>query len=325
VHTSGAAGVGVEGAFEDGAEDGGGDVAPVEIVAGFGKEEFLDGLVELGYLDVFLGEETAVDVGEVEEDGLFVRAAFFFGGVEDAEKIDQGIAKVGRLEGGEIIVELALASEDSGVLGVEAEDESDAELVETFEGGFGGGIEIVLENLIVKASDDLPGLKGKFHFAFDAVPAGVDQKVKTGILFREVLEENFDGVAGRIFHIVNQEGCEIAGDDPAWTFGIGELGGIAFGLLERGQERTVGLEDGFAEVFVNPLLFDKDVGGRDVGVDETGMVEMDLVFEVDEIFGFGDAEDGTEERHPERLAFPFLIAAAFPVFDETADRLSLFR
>ena len=324
VHAAGAAGLGVEGAFEDGAEDGGGDLAPVEIVACLGEEELLHVFVELGDLDIFPGEEAAVDVGEVQQDLVQIGIAFFVRSVEDLEKVDQGAAEILRGKGSEIIMELVLDGEDPGVLGIEAEDEPDAEDVQAFQREFSLLVDIMLEDPVVKLADDVAGLQGKFHFPFDVVLCCIGQEGQTVVIAGEVLEQDLLGLAGGFFHVIDEERGEIAGDDPAGTVGIGQFGGIAFCLLERSQERAIGLFDGSPQVFAQSLLFDQNMGGGDDTVDETGMIQMDLILEMDEIFRFGDPEDTAEQCHPERLAFPFFVAAALPVFGKFFCRLFLF-
>ena len=64
MHAAGAPGLRVQGALENGAEDGGADVGPVEVLAGLREEQVIDLLVEGGDLDVLVGEKAAVHIGE---------------------------------------------------------------------------------------------------------------------------------------------------------------------------------------------------------------------------------------------------------------------
>ena len=81
VHAAGAAGLGVERALEDGAEDGRRDFRPVEAQGGFPQDGFAQAVRELRDFHG-AGEERAVDVGERREGGLEVGGTFFARGVE---------------------------------------------------------------------------------------------------------------------------------------------------------------------------------------------------------------------------------------------------
>ena len=58
------------------------------------------------------------------------------------------------------------------------------------------------------------------------------------------------------------------------------------------------------------------LGGRDVAVDEAGMVEMHLILKFYEIRDIADAENVGEQRRPEQLAFALLITFARPILRE---------
>ena len=128
VHPAFAARLGVERRFEDRAEDDRRDARPVELLAAFAQHKVEDFVVEGGDFD-FAAEEAAVDIGEGGQVGFEIGVALFGRRVEDLEEVDQ---RAPRARGGEllqVVVELE-AAEDLRVLGVEEEDDADAQLVE---------------------------------------------------------------------------------------------------------------------------------------------------------------------------------------------------
>ena len=85
VHPAGAAGLGVEGALEHCAEDGGADVPPVEVLADVVQQQVDDLLVEPRDLDALIREQAAVHIGEGCQLVLHVRVAVGFFGVQHPE------------------------------------------------------------------------------------------------------------------------------------------------------------------------------------------------------------------------------------------------
>ena len=64
VHPAGAPGFRVQRAFKDSPKDGGADGGPVKVLAGFPKNQVNDGFIQPGNYDVFICEQSAVDIGE---------------------------------------------------------------------------------------------------------------------------------------------------------------------------------------------------------------------------------------------------------------------
>lgn len=325
MHAAGAARFGIERAFKNGAENRRGNFAPVKIVAGAGEENGFYGFVELGDFDVGVGEEPAVDVRERGERGVEIRVAVFRARVERLEKVDECAAQVARLEAGEIIVELIFRAENAGVFRVEAENEADAKHVEAFERALGGGIAVAAENFVVKQPDEFAGFDGKLHFALEVrgVPV-VGEKGKAVVFFREIFEEDDFGRVVRAFHVVDAKFAEIADDDPARFFGKFEFVGVAFRLLERREERAVGLFGGLGEVDIFAFLLDEHARCGNGGVDERGVPEADAVFKSDKLRGIAHAVNEVEKLHPESLGFAFFVAAIFPFGGEIGGGGALF-
>ncbi len=74
------------------------------------------------------------------------------------------------------------------------------------------------------------------------------------------------------------ETLKIADDYPTRALRIWQFVCITLCLFNRFQQRAVRLLDGLFQVFAYALLFNQDMGFRDISVNETGMVKMDLVF-----------------------------------------------
>ena len=73
--------------------------------------------------------------------------------------------------------------------------------------------------------------------------------------------------------VIDVELGKVAGDDPPGSLGVGQFGGIPFGLLERGQQGAVRLLDGLVQLFAQAFLLNQDVGGGDKAVDEAGVIQ----------------------------------------------------
>ena len=139
VHAVLAARLGVEGGLEDGAEDRGGDLAPVEALARVAEEDLRRLLRERRDRDV-LAEQGAADVGEGPELVREERAALLRLQPQRPEELRELQVERAEVELAHEVEELVLG-EDAGVLGVDAEDEADAELVQGREGvGRAGGV-----------------------------------------------------------------------------------------------------------------------------------------------------------------------------------------
>lgn len=314
VHPAAAARVGVEGALEEGAEDGGRDAAPVEIVARVLEEQGHDFGREAGYLDVRLGKEAAVDVGEGQESLPLVGVAPGGGRVEDAEEVDERTAGLlGRVLG-QVVMELPVAAEEAGVFGIEAEDETHAEHVEAAQRGRTGGVAVLAEQRVVEPGHDFARLEGNFLLGADVAVAAVDEELQPPAVLRQAREQDFLGLAPRLFHVVDQEGAEVAGHNPAGAQGKGQAVGIALGLHVRSEGHAVALQLGLAQVAPEGFLLDEHAGRADIGIHEArSPVGPHRHLEVHDPLGLLHAEHVPEQGQPERLGLSFLVAAPLPL------------
>ena len=304
VHPAGAARFGVQGALEDGAEDGGADLAPVELVAAVVEDEADDLLVERRhFLRPAVAEQAAVDVGKCGRGGFVKGIAFRFRRVKHGEQLDEGVADVGGLESGEVVVAYALGAEHAGVLGVEAEDEAHTELVEVgadLGGQFlgiaaGKDVGVLLFEGVVEFADEFAGLDGKFQLFFQVrfLAALGDEREAVIILF-QIGQSDLRRFGERALHVVDQEGLKVAGDDVTRVQIEGKIRDVLFRLLEGRKDRSVALFDAFAQVLVAALLLDHHARGGDVRVDEVHVLIEHGVLELDELLGLFHAENAAQ-------------------------------
>ena len=150
VHAARATRFGVEGTLKHGAEDGRRDAAPVESLRGVDHQRMNDFGTELGHLPGvglhgLIGEEPAVDIGQRRKLAL-IRVALVVRRVEDTEEANQLEAEVvGRFdERFEMAKEEVSLAEESGVVGIETEDDAHAEQVEAAQGLGRLGIDVFL-------------------------------------------------------------------------------------------------------------------------------------------------------------------------------------
>ena len=159
-------------------------------------------------------------------------------------------------------------------------------------------------------ANDFTGRNGNLHFPLDVVVAGIHKELQAVVFFFQVGQFDNLRLALGPLHVIDKEGAEIAGDDPARVFGQGQLGDIAFGLLERRQKRAIRLTDALFHIFAQRLLLNQHTGGGNVTVDKTGVVQVDLVLKFNELFGMLHAVHIPQQRQPEGLTLAFLIAFA---------------
>lgn len=189
----------------------------------------------------------------------------------------------------------------------------DAQGVQTFQRIFGLRVFVLLQQSIIENTHDFARLQGNLHLLFDIGVPSVHQELQAVILLFQVTQLDDLRVTGGALHVVDVELGKVAGDDPPGPLGVGQLGGVAFGLLERGQQGTVGLLDGLVQLFAQALLLNEDMSGRDKAVNETGVVQHNLIFKGDELVRFLYPVDLLEQGQPKGLAVALLIALALPI------------
>ena len=174
-------------------------------------------------------------------------------------------------------------------------------------------VEVLGKESVVNHADDFACFFGDLQLAVEVGIARLHEESEAVVLLVEVLEEDDLWLAIGLLHVVDIPRTEIADYDPARALGIGQFGSIAFGLLERREQRAIGLRDGLAEVDMATFLLAEYLGRRDIAVDKAGVAEFDLPLEGDEVADILNAEDIGEQVKPELLAFAFLVTAIGPV------------
>ena len=325
VHAARATRFGVEGTLKHGAEDGGRDAAPVESLRGidhqrmngFGAEHrYLPG-VGLRGRDV---EKSAVDIGQLGE-RTFIGVALVMRRVEDTEETDQFETEdLGHFDQRlEVAKEESPLAEESGVVGIETEDDAHAEHVEIAERLGRCGVDVVRQEQVVDLPDQLAGTDGqRFLLPANALHLGIDEEVEAVKLLGEVGQgDDAWRRLGRL-HVVDADTSKVADDDPSGPLGVGQHGVVARRLAEGGQQRAVALALRRVEVYAEALLLDQHVGRRDEGVHKRLVSELDGALEADQLKGVGCTEHLAKHFEPEGLRVALLVALSGPSLGEGA-------
>ena len=88
----------------------------------------------------------------------------------------------------EVVVEHTLAAEDTGVLGVQAEHQPDAQSVQAFQRVLGLRGFVLLQQGIVEDAHDLARLQGDFHLFLDIGVPGVYQELQAVVFFFQIAQ-----------------------------------------------------------------------------------------------------------------------------------------
>lgn len=129
----------VQGAFKDSTKDGGADDRPIKPRAGLHQDEVDHFVSQPGDLDVLIGEQTAVDVGEGGKVFVQIRVPLLRRLVQDLEERDERSAVLCAVLF-QVIVELVSTAENTGVFGVQTEHQTDTQRVQAFQGVRGGRV-----------------------------------------------------------------------------------------------------------------------------------------------------------------------------------------
>lgn len=207
-----------------------------------------------------------------------------------------------------------MLSEDTGILGVKAEDKPDTQLIQAFQCFRVFRVFILLEECIVQQTDDLARLDGDFHLLLDMHAPGFRQEGQAVVFLFQIGQQDFLRLTAGALHIVDIELGEVAGDDPAGMPGEGKLRDVSLGLLERCQQGAIALLDRLVQVFAQAFLLDQHFRRWDIPVDKRSMVEMHLILKFNELRHILHAVNIRKKRHPEFLALAFLVPLILPVF-----------
>ena len=178
---------------------------------------------------------------------------------------------------------------------------------------------------VVESADKLARLDGDLHFLLDVRIARINEEVQAICLALEVGEENFLRLGIRRLHVVDEELCEVAADDPARARGVRQCRRIAARLLDGFEEGAVALSDRVGQFLSEAFLLDHDVCRRNHHVDKARVVELYLLLKDEQVGRIFHAVDAVEELHPEFLALALLVAPPLPLRSKFPCRLCLCR
>ncbi len=133
------------------------------------------------------------------------------------------------------------------------------------------------EYQVIELADQFTGFQGDFHFPFNTVISGINKKLQSVIVFRQIFQKNLFRLTVRLLHIVNKKLREITGHYPPRTFRVWQFRGVTFSLLERRQHRTVRLLDSFSQVFTEAFLLNHNVRTLNIAINKRRMVKYGQV------------------------------------------------
>ena len=224
---------------------------------------------------------------------------------------------------GKIIVKHIVLAKHPRIFTIEAKHQSHTQNIEVAQGGVVVGVLVLFEQQIVELAHQFAGLHRHRQFLLQMVGLGLHQKVEAVILLFQVFQFNHERLVLRVLHVINVECAEIASHNPPRTLAVRQLGGIALRLLERSERGAVALANGLQQVLAQSLLLNHHFGGVDKTIDETGVVEVHLVFKSDDVLWFLHAQHLREQGEPKSLTLPLLVTFTFPIFREFCSRLLL--
>ena len=324
MHAASAPGSLIQRVLEYSAEYGRRYAAPVEF-AGIYEYELTHILVHRRHRDS-LAEQAAIDIRELSQPLLQERIALLRLLVEHLEKIAESLREMLWTIVGQIVVEHIPFTEDASILGVQAEYETHAELVQIFRGFLLSqlwSLSIQRIQCLIQASDQFTGALADLHFFGDMTVFHINHELEAVVFLPEISQ--FDELRRiiRPLHVEYLELLEIASYDPARTLGVRESRRIAFCLLGRLQKRAIALLDRLFQVDVAALLLDHRMRGRYHNIDEAGMGELHTRLKAHEISRIFNTVDLLKQFYPETLAVLLLVALAGPLFRKILSRFLL--
>ena len=291
MHTARAACLRIERTLEDSAEDSRRDLAPVEVVAGFAKEQVAQFIGELRDRLVLQREQATIDIRESGEFGFEVWVALIERCVEHLKEIEECTAELRSRNILDIVAKLLFSAKDTCVFGIEAEHKAHAQHIEAMERFGRCRVKVLGKEAVVDHADDFACFFGDLQLAVEVGIAHLHEESEAVVLLVEVLEEDDLWLAIGLLHVINIPRTEIADHNPTRALGVWEFGSIAFGLLERREQRAIRLRNGLTEVDMAALLLNEHLGRRDIAVNETGVAEFDLPLEGNEVADVLDVID----------------------------------
>ena len=224
MHTAGTARLGIECALKDRAEDGRADLRPVKVGACLVQKEGAYLLGDRRYLDILVGEQPAVHIGKCRKPRIVVcqiRTALLRPRVQYPKELRERSAHLMRLELRQIVMEHGMMAEDARVLRIEAEDQPHAQHIQAPQCAGALGIGILPGKCVIEDADDLARGDGYLHLPLQMLIAALHEELEAIVFAWQILQPYLLGLATRALHIIDIEGAEVAGHDPARVSGDG--------------------------------------------------------------------------------------------------------
>ena len=182
------------------------------------------------------------------------------------------------------------ATEDTGILGIQAEHQSNAEHIQAAQipNFFFLALRFVIlfDQRIIELSYQFTGFNGDFLLSLDPLTAGVDQEAHAFILCFQFAQQNhFWRIVGPV-HIMDMEFTKITSNNPPGFSVERQFIRIPFGLLERCQHGSVRLLGTFEQINAQALLLNQNAGVFHERINKTGMAQLHGNFKFNDIFGF---------------------------------------
>ena len=282
VHTAASTGLRIQRALEDGSEDGGRNLAPVEVERGILEQQLADGVRHAGYLNLLVGKQPAIGIGECQQVLPQIRVTLLHGRIHHFEQPYQRIAQFLCRVVVQEVMEHVVSPEDACILGIETEHQTDTKDVERLQRVLVGGVDVLFQQFVVESAHNLARLHRHLHLLGKMLALRVNEEMQAVILLAQILQEYLLRLAVGLLHVVDQELGEVAGHNPPCPLAVGQLGVISLTLLEGCQQRAVALFDGCPQVLSKRFLLDNHFGRGQVYVNEVCLVHLHLFLEADE-------------------------------------------
>ena len=129
-------------------------------------------------------------------------------------------------------------------------------------------------------------------------------------------------------HVVNFEGVEVAGYNPAGVHVVWQTSSVSPTLLKRCQLHPVRLLRFSCQIHMGTFLFNQNLGGRNIGINKIRALVLGKSFHGDlklnKLGGVGDTVYPSQQVHPEAGCLSFFIPFSKPVLYECFCCLTLF-
>ncbi len=220
-------------------------------------------------------------------------------------------------------MEHVLFPEYTGIFGIEAEHEANAEFIEGFLRLGIVWINILGKNPVVEGSHYLSGFYTDFQFLPDMDMVIVYKKRQSVEFLLQICQMNDFRSIARTLHVVDFKSLEVACHYPLRLLRDRQSGGIAPCLLVGSEFRSVRLPILGRKIHMNTFLLYQHLCGGDIAVDEIGTFLfgycLDRYLEFNRFDRVFNSKHIMQKGHPKALGLSLFIAFSCPFFNELPD------